>query len=82
MAKKKKKTSQVSAVPVDRFDEAKYRRQSDARSLADADAIKGDKDRLAEAKKGAGELAPEMVEESKHSAARARAMNRISKRKR
>jgi len=37
-------------------EEKKWRRQSDARTLAEAEVIKADKQRLAEAKEGAREL--------------------------
>lgn len=40
-------------------EEKKWRRQSDARTLAEAEVIKADKERLAEAKEGARELLSE-----------------------
>lgn len=62
-------------------EEKKWKREGDARTLAEAAAIKADPKRYAEAKKGASEMAPEMEKESKATLARARAMKRLGKSK-
>ncbi len=62
-------------------DEKRWRREDDARILADAAAIKADKERYAEALKGAREIIPRMEKDAKAQTARAKALARIAKKK-
>lgn len=71
---------------IEEFSEEKYKRQNDARTLADARVIQADKERLEAAKIGAQEITEEevkrIVERKKdvvQSEARAKALMRIAK---
>jgi hypothetical protein len=61
--------------------EEDWRARNDAQTLADADAIKGDKERLARAQTAAVQIQPEAEKEAKAQTARAKALKRIAGKK-
>lgn len=81
MAKKKSKATDDTKKRNSKLDAEmqKWREEDDARTLADAAAIKADQDRMANAKKAAGRLAPEANEQADDAAARAKQLNRLAK---
>jgi len=58
--------------------EEQWRAESDARTMAEADAIKQDEERLAKAKEAASRMAEDAQQEAKDAAARAQSMQRLA----